>query len=91
MKKRRVLKGKSVPEYAAVEPQGKGLMVASEKPFVCTHVDGCPLEQPEPEPMEMEKTGGEMEKTGGLEVNIKSYLQIYMFSYNHHVHLPYFL
>lgn len=58
MKKRRVLKGKSVPEYAAVKPQGKGLMVASEKPFVCTHVDGCPVEQPDPEPMEVEKTGG---------------------------------
>ncbi|CAF94822.1 unnamed protein product, partial [Tetraodon nigroviridis] len=34
VKKRRVLKGKSVPEYAAIKPQGKGLMVASEKPFV---------------------------------------------------------
>lgn len=58
MKERRVLKGKSVPEYAAVKPQGKGLMVASEKPFVCTHVVGCPEEQPDPKPMEVEKTGG---------------------------------
>ncbi len=58
VKKRRVLRGKSVPHYAAVEPQGKGLMVASEKPFVFTHVDGHPVEQPEPEPMEVEKTGG---------------------------------
>lgn len=57
-KKRRVLKGKTVPEYAAVEPHGKGLMVASEKPFFFTHVDGCPLEQPDPEPMQVEKTGG---------------------------------
>lgn len=57
MKKRRVLKGKSVPHYAAVEPKGKGLMVASEKPFVFTHVDGRPVEQPDPEPMEVEKTG----------------------------------
>lgn len=58
MKKRRVLRGKSVPHYAAVEPQGKGLMVASEKPFVFTNVDGRPVEQPEPEPMEVERTGG---------------------------------
>ncbi|KAF7655002.1 hypothetical protein LDENG_00062180, partial [Lucifuga dentata] len=56
MKKRRVLRGKSVPHYAAVEPQGKGLMVASEKPFVFTHVDGLPVEQPDKEPMEVEKT-----------------------------------
>lgn len=47
-----------MPEYAAIKPQGKGLMVASEKPFVCTHVDGCPVDQPDPEPMEVEKTGG---------------------------------
>lgn len=58
VKKRRVLRGKSVPHYAAVEPKGKGLMVASERPFVFTHVDGCPVEQPDPEPMEVEKTGG---------------------------------
>ncbi|KAI3358133.1 hypothetical protein L3Q82_003132 [Scortum barcoo] len=31
-------------------------MVASEKPFVFTHVDGRPVEQPDPEPMEVEKT-----------------------------------
>lgn len=47
-----------MPHYAAVEPQGKGLMVASEKPFAFTHVDGRPVEQPDPEPMEVEKTGG---------------------------------
>lgn len=58
VKKRRVLRGKSVPHYAAVEPQGKGLMVASEKPFAFTHVDGRPVELPDPEPMEVEKTGG---------------------------------
>ncbi|XP_072226804.1 nudC domain-containing protein 1 [Leuresthes tenuis] len=56
VRKRRVLRGKSVPHYAAVEPQGKGLMVASEKPFVFTHVDGRPVEQRQPEPMEVEKT-----------------------------------
>lgn len=46
-----------MPHYAAVEPQGKGLMVASEKPFVFTHVDGHPVEQPDAEPIEVEKTG----------------------------------
>uniref|UniRef100_A0A8C2XFV4 NudC domain-containing protein 1 n=1 Tax=Cyclopterus lumpus TaxID=8103 RepID=A0A8C2XFV4_CYCLU len=56
VKKRRVLTGKSVPHYAAVEPQGKGLMVASDKPFAFTHVDGRPVEPPHPEPMEVEKT-----------------------------------
>lgn len=56
VKKRRVLKGKCVPEYAAVRPQGKGLMLASQEPFICTHVDGCPVEQPDPEPMEEEQT-----------------------------------
>ncbi|XP_061787090.1 nudC domain-containing protein 1 [Nerophis lumbriciformis] len=53
--KRRVLKGKSVPHYAAVTPQGDGLMVASEKPFVVTHVDGRPLKQPVTEAVEVEK------------------------------------
>lgn len=47
-----------MPHYAALEPKGKGLMLASEKPFAFTHVDGRPVEQPEPEPMEVEKTGG---------------------------------
>lgn len=58
MRKRRSLRGKSVPDYAALEPRGRGLMVASEKPFAFTHVDGRPVEQPEPEPMEVEATGG---------------------------------
>uniref|UniRef100_A0A3P9M8P4 NudC domain-containing protein 1 n=1 Tax=Oryzias latipes TaxID=8090 RepID=A0A3P9M8P4_ORYLA len=53
--KRRLLRGKSVPHYAAVEPQGKGLMVASEKPFVFTHVDGRPVELPEPQATEADK------------------------------------
>ncbi|KAG7500831.1 hypothetical protein JOB18_031414 [Solea senegalensis] len=55
VRKQRVLRGKVVPHYAAVEPQGKGLMVASEKPFVFTHVDGRPVEQPEPDAMEVDK------------------------------------
>ncbi|KAM8884500.1 nudC domain-containing protein 1 isoform 1-T1 [Synchiropus picturatus] len=56
VKRRRLLKGKTVPNYAAIEPQGKGLMVAAEKPFVFTHVDGQPVEAPEQEPMEVETT-----------------------------------
>ncbi|KAK5613451.1 NudC domain-containing protein 1 [Crenichthys baileyi] len=65
VRKRRDLRGKSVPHYAAVEPQGKGLMVASEKPFVFTHVDGHPVEQPEP--MEVEKTGHKLYELSGSE------------------------
>ncbi|CAL8298864.1 unnamed protein product [Lota lota] len=53
---RRLLTGKSVPHYAALEPQGKGLMVASEKPFACTHVDGKALETPADEAMDVEAT-----------------------------------
>lgn len=56
VRKRKVLRGKSVPHYAALEPQGKGLMVASEKPFVFTHVDGALLEQPAAQAMEMESS-----------------------------------
>ncbi|KAG7264288.1 hypothetical protein CRUP_026234 [Coryphaenoides rupestris] len=55
--KRRLLTGKSVPHYAALEPQGRGLMLASDRPFACTHVDGEALEQPAAaEPMEVEAT-----------------------------------
>ena len=52
--------GKSVPHYAALEPQGKGLMLASEKPFVFTHVDGLPIEQPPAETMETDTTGASL-------------------------------
>ncbi|CAB1428381.1 unnamed protein product [Pleuronectes platessa] len=52
VRKRRVLRGKTVPHYAAVAPQGKGLVVASDKPFVFTHVDGCAVEQIEAAPVE---------------------------------------
>ncbi|XP_028819791.1 nudC domain-containing protein 1 [Denticeps clupeoides] len=52
VKKRRVMKGRSVPHYAAVEPQGQGLMVAAEKPFSFTEVDGVALEEPNTDPME---------------------------------------
>ncbi|MBN3315856.1 NUDC1 protein, partial [Atractosteus spatula] len=53
--KRRILHGKSVPHYAAIEPKGEGLMIASGKPFKFTHVDGKPLEEDEEKPMEVEE------------------------------------
>ncbi|XP_016353250.1 nudC domain-containing protein 1 isoform X2 [Sinocyclocheilus anshuiensis] len=56
VRKRRMMKGKSVPHYAAVEPQGKGIVVASEKPFAFTEVDGLPLEEPPVEAMEVENS-----------------------------------
>uniref|UniRef100_A0A3P9PHQ2 NudC domain-containing protein 1 n=1 Tax=Poecilia reticulata TaxID=8081 RepID=A0A3P9PHQ2_POERE len=57
VRKRRVLRGKSVPHYAAVAPRGEGLMLAAEKPFVFTHIDGRPVEPPPPpELSELEKT-----------------------------------
>lgn len=57
VRKRRLMKGKSVPHYAAVEPQGKGVMVASEKPFTFIQVDGVPLEDKPPEDMDMGNAG----------------------------------
>ncbi|KAJ0003485.1 hypothetical protein NQD34_008583 [Periophthalmus magnuspinnatus] len=56
LRKRRSLRGRTVPHYVALEPHGTGLMLASEKPFTFTHMDGQPIERPEPEPMEVEKT-----------------------------------
>ncbi|XP_066531985.1 nudC domain-containing protein 1 isoform X2 [Hoplias malabaricus] len=56
VRKRRVMKGKSVPHYAALEPQGKGLMVASERPFSFKEVDGVPLEETAAEDMEVENS-----------------------------------
>ncbi|XP_023659761.2 nudC domain-containing protein 1 isoform X1 [Paramormyrops kingsleyae] len=58
VRRSRMLHGKSVPHYAAVEPRGRGLMLASEKPFRFTHVDGQPLEDPVPEAMEVEEKAG---------------------------------
>ncbi|KAG9278921.1 nudC domain-containing protein 1 [Astyanax mexicanus] len=54
VRKRRLMKGRSVPHYAALEPEGKGLMVASEKPFSFKEVDGVPLEEEGAEDMEVE-------------------------------------
>uniref|UniRef100_A0A8D0L8B9 NudC domain-containing protein 1 n=1 Tax=Sphenodon punctatus TaxID=8508 RepID=A0A8D0L8B9_SPHPU len=51
--KRRILQGKSVPHYAAIEPSGDGIMIVSYKPFKFTvNVENqC-------EENEDEKTGG---------------------------------
>uniref|UniRef100_A0A8B9HFA3 NudC domain containing 1 n=1 Tax=Astyanax mexicanus TaxID=7994 RepID=A0A8B9HFA3_ASTMX len=57
VRKRRLMKGRSVPHYAALEPEGKGLMVASEKPFSFKEVDGVPLEEEGAEDMEVEPSG----------------------------------
>ncbi|KAL6460400.1 hypothetical protein MHYP_G00303660 [Metynnis hypsauchen] len=56
VRKRRLMKGRSVPHYAALEPQGKGLMVASERPFSFKEVDGVPLEEAPAEDMEVERS-----------------------------------
>lgn len=37
--KHHVLRGKSVPHYAAIEPDGNGLMIVSYKSFKVTSVD----------------------------------------------------
>ncbi|XP_077927789.1 nudC domain-containing protein 1 [Halichoerus grypus] len=42
--KRDILRGKSVPHYAAIEPDGKGLMIVSYKSFTFVHV-GQDLEE----------------------------------------------
>ncbi|XP_009079998.1 PREDICTED: nudC domain-containing protein 1-like, partial [Acanthisitta chloris] len=43
--KRRVLQGKSVPHYAAIEPSGDGLMIVSHKPFKFMQNEGEKLEE----------------------------------------------
>ncbi|XP_066572053.1 nudC domain-containing protein 1 [Amia ocellicauda] len=53
--RRCVLQGKSVPHYAAIEPKGEGLMIASEKPFKLIEVDGKPVEDSVDKPMEVEE------------------------------------
>ncbi|XP_043921692.1 nudC domain-containing protein 1 [Protopterus annectens] len=51
----RLFHGKSVPHYAAVEPEGSGLMIASAKPFTAIEKDGVPVEENE-EHMEENET-----------------------------------
>ncbi|NWH91478.1 NUDC1 protein, partial [Aegithalos caudatus] len=43
--KRRVLQGKSVPHYAAIEPSGDGLMIVSHKPFTFMQSEGDKIEE----------------------------------------------
>ncbi|NXM28668.1 NUDC1 protein, partial [Oxyruncus cristatus] len=43
--KRRVLQGKSVPHYAAIEPSGDGLMIVSHKPFKFMESESDKLEE----------------------------------------------
>ncbi|XP_029447763.1 nudC domain-containing protein 1 [Rhinatrema bivittatum] len=50
--KHRVLHGKSVPHYVAIESGGNGLMIASYKPFRFIANDGEQLEENEVEQME---------------------------------------
>ncbi|XP_044277789.1 nudC domain-containing protein 1 isoform X2 [Varanus komodoensis] len=53
--KRRVLQGKSVPHYAAIEPNGDGLMVISYKPYTLAQNDENKLEESEKEKDEENK------------------------------------
>ncbi|XP_069477612.1 nudC domain-containing protein 1 isoform X2 [Ambystoma mexicanum] len=50
--KRRVMNGKSVPHYAAIESGGNGLMIASYKPFTYKSGEGSHIEESEEEKME---------------------------------------
>ncbi|KAM8967892.1 nudC domain-containing protein 1 [Pelodytes ibericus] len=50
--KRKKLHGKSVPHYAAVEPDGNGLMIISYKPFKFIASEGDNTEEDEEEKME---------------------------------------
>uniref|UniRef100_A0A8D0E7C2 NudC domain-containing protein 1 n=1 Tax=Salvator merianae TaxID=96440 RepID=A0A8D0E7C2_SALMN len=53
--KRQVLQGKSVPHYAALEPNGSGLMVISYKPYAPTQNDENKHDQKEKEKPEENK------------------------------------
>lgn len=53
--KRRKLHGKSVPHYAAIEPDGNGLMIISYKPF---RFIGNEQNQAEEESMEQDEKKG---------------------------------
>ncbi|KAM9235627.1 nudC domain-containing protein 1 [Leptosomus discolor] len=53
--KRRVLQGKSVPHYAAIEPSGDGLMIVSYKPFKFMQGENDQLEENDNEKTTNEK------------------------------------
>ncbi|XP_067323431.1 nudC domain-containing protein 1 [Anolis sagrei] len=55
--KRRVLQGKSVPHYAAIEPSGDGLMVISYKPYTLAKDNESNCDESEKEKAEENKKG----------------------------------
>jgi len=55
--KRRVLQGKSVPHYAAIEPSGDGLMILSYKPFKFVQDEDDKLEENDDAKATNEKKG----------------------------------
>lgn len=55
--KRRVLQGKSVPHYAAIEPSGDGLMIVSYKPFKFMQDEDDKLEENDDAKATNEKKG----------------------------------
>uniref|UniRef100_A0A8C9FRR3 NudC domain-containing protein 1 n=1 Tax=Pavo cristatus TaxID=9049 RepID=A0A8C9FRR3_PAVCR len=55
--KRRVLQGKSVPHYAAIEPSGDGLMIISYKPFKFVQEEEEILEENDDKKTTNEKKG----------------------------------
>ncbi|XP_028646745.1 nudC domain-containing protein 1 [Erpetoichthys calabaricus] len=52
---RRILHGKSVPHYAALEPEGNGVMIASDRPFKFIQVNGEPIRETSEEAMDVEE------------------------------------
>ncbi|KAM4705426.1 nudC domain-containing protein 1 [Rhinophrynus dorsalis] len=56
--KRRKLHGKSVPHYAAIEPDGKGLMIISYKPFRFIVDEGNETVSPDDETMDEDDKKG---------------------------------
>lgn len=55
--KRRVLQGKSVPHYAALEPDGSGLMVISYKPYTLLQNGETKQDENEKEKTEANRKG----------------------------------
>lgn len=55
--KRRILQGKSVPHYAALEPDGRGLMVISYKPYTLLQNGETKQDENEKEKTEANRKG----------------------------------
>lgn len=58
--KRRVLQGKSVPHYAALEPDGNGLMVISYKPYTLLQNGETQQDENEKEKTEVNRKGNSL-------------------------------